>query len=163
MKILDLNNDVAVTTATVNSSTADNLVRGSFSMTLVDSKLGTPDLGAVLFDVARERHRQDSKWGEQNHPDFYQVKDLNTGENLGPMPLPQRFNYYGIQNEDDAKSDCERAFKNGKGNWCHILLEEISEAVGTTSEEKLEEELIQNAAVIVAWVQCIRRRRTANE
>ncbi len=119
----------------------------------------TSSLRDVISEVMRERQRQDAKWGEQNHPDFVQVHDLQTGENKGPIPIPQRFNYYGIPTEDDAKNDCEDSFKRGKGNWGHILIEEISESFGTTDEAKLEEELIQSAAVIVAWVQCIRRRR----
>lgn len=121
--------------------------------------LDSPSLMDVLACVMQERQRQDEKWGEQNHPDFFQVVNLQTGDREGPMPLPQRFNYYGIPTEEDAKYDCEAAFSRGKGNWGHILVEEISESFGTTSEEKLEEELIQSAAVIVAWVQCIRRRR----
>lgn len=123
--------------------------------------LDSPSLMDVLACVMLERGRQDAKWGEQNHPDFIQVTDLQTGDNKGDMPLPQRFTYYGLPTEEDAKRDCESTFKRGKGNWGHILVEEISESFGTEDEAKLEEELIQSAAVIVAWVQCIRRRRAS--
>lgn len=119
----------------------------------------TSSLSDVLFAVRQERNRQDAKWGEQNHPDFYQVVDPATGINHGDLPLDQRFTYYGIPTEEDAKSDCESTFKRGKGNWGHILIEEISESFGTTNKLDLETELIQSAAVIVAWVQKLRRER----
>jgi hypothetical protein len=126
--------------------------------------LDSPSLMDVLACVMQERLRQDAKWGEQNHPNFaphiLNLTEDGTVTGITEMPLPQRFNYYGIPTKEDAKRDCEETFASGKGNWGHILIEEISESFGTMSEEKLEEELVQSAAVIVAWVQCIRRRRT---
>ena len=73
---------------------------------------------AVLDLVRTERMQQDSKWGEQNHPDLY---------------------------------------------WLGILMEEVGEASraiieGRGWEEKRDNELIQVAAVAVAWIEAIRRR-----
>lgn len=116
----------------------------------------------VLADVQRERKRQDEKWGVRDQPSFYEQTDLTTGIPLGPIPLPARFTYYGIPTEEDAKKDCENTMRRGKANWGHILVEEVSEAFGTTDEIALEKELIQVAAVATAWIENIRRRRATN-
>ncbi len=83
---------------------------------------------AILGEILDERHNQDEKWGEQNHDD--------------PM-------------------------------WACILMEEVGETTqaifdltqciyseGTydTCSDKIREELIQVAAVAVAWLECIDRR-----
>jgi hypothetical protein len=120
------------------------------------------DTISVMSDVVMELERQVAKWGEQNHPDFYMQHDLHTGKPVGPLPLPQRFTYYGIPTDEDAKKDCDNAAGRGRLNWGHILVEEISESFGTTNDADLEMELIQSAAVIVNWVRCIRRRREQN-
>lgn len=85
----------------------------------------------VSSEVTEERIRQDKKWGEQNHND---------------------------------------------SRWSHILGEEYGEAMEgvnvltfdpdtvmwderTSTINHLREELIQVAAVAVAWVECIDRRK----
>lgn len=83
---------------------------------------------AILGEILDERHNQDEKWGEQNQDD--------------PM-------------------------------WACILMEEVGETTqaifdrtqciyseGTydTFSDKIREELIQVAAVAVAWLECIDRR-----
>jgi hypothetical protein len=119
--------------------------------------LDSPSLMDVLACVMQERQRQDTKWGEQNHPDFQPV--IHQSGDKEEIPVFLRPAAYGIPSEYDARERCDRMFKEGRGNWGDILVEEISESFGTTDEAKLEEGLIQSAAVIVAWVQCIRRRR----
>jgi hypothetical protein len=84
------------------------------------------DAWFVLRDVHFERHRQDEKWGEQNHTDSL---------------------------------------------WSHILGEEYGEACravnevvwGGLSTAHLREELIQVAAVAVAWIECIDRRANGSQ
>jgi len=85
-----------------------------------------------LACVAMERIKQDAKWGEQNHSDL---------------------------------------------RWLPILIEEVGEVGETVNEayphkerlykyeaciENLEYELIQVAAVCMAWVECIRQREKEN-
>lgn len=96
----------------------------------------------VASEVLDERARQDAKWGEQNHAD-------GTGR------------YGGITAEAQAqmaRRACDIAFKEGTGSWRHILLEEVYEALAETDPQQLRTELIQVAAVAVAWVEAIDRR-----
>lgn len=92
----------------------------------------------VLNDVWTERRRQDAKWGEQNHPD-------GTSEMWQPEA-------------DLMRRECEEAAQGGQLSWKHILLEEVAEAIAEEDVTKLREELIQVAAVAVAWVEAIDRR-----
>ena len=84
-----------------------------------------------LICVRMERIKQDVKWGEQNHHDL---------------------------------------------KWLSILMEEVGEAAEMVNEdnpakerlystvalmENLEYELVQIAAVCVAWIECMRRRETS--
>ncbi len=93
----------------------------------------------TLVEVGKERLRQDRKWGVQNLPD-------GTGGD-GYVKAANR-----------ARGLCEAAFKDKKGTYKHILLEEVAEAMAESDETKLSTELIQVAAVAVAWVECIQRR-----
>ena len=96
----------------------------------------TYDVGA---EIIQERRRQDLKWGEQNHPSgtgsFYKRKAAL------------------------AKKRCQNPL-NDQDSWDLILLEEVYEALAETNELKVREELIQVAAVAMAWVECIDRRNT---
>lgn len=93
----------------------------------------------VSAEVLAERGRQDDKWGEQSHPDNTSVEDY------GPIA-------------DKMRDDCEWAFAHGAGSWTAILLEEVGEALAEEDPEKLRTELLQVAAVCVAWVEDIDRR-----
>lgn len=95
----------------------------------------------VLSKIHAERHQQDEKWGEQNHPD---------GTGIAFDDLTARL----------VQERCQEAFSEGKGTWRLILHEEMAEAFAETDPDKLEAELIQAAAVCVAWVQSIRRRKS---
>jgi len=107
---------------------------------IVDShRIDCPDeVVAVLAEVAAERRRQDERWGEQNHPD-----------GTGPTHSDQAVL---------AREECERAADTGHLSWRHILLEEVAEANEAHESARLRQELIQVAAVAVAWAQAIDRR-----
>lgn len=93
----------------------------------------------VLSDITAERKRQDAKWGEQNHPD-------------GTGSL-----YYRAMAQM-AKAECQESPQiNGEDRYSLILLEEVYEALAESDAAKLREELIQVAAVAVAWVEKIDR------
>lgn len=93
----------------------------------------------VFEDVESERESQDAKWGEQNHPD-------GTSEDY-------TFNAF------IAKQGYKAASIHGQLTWRHILTEEFYEALAETDPVKLRAELIQVAAVAVAWIEAIDRRR----
>ena len=99
-------------------------------------------LYVVMDDVADERERQHAKWGEQNHPD-------GTGAYT-----------YQLQAEE-ARNDCQAAAQYGVDQWALIFLEEVYEAMAESDPVKLREELVQAAAVAVAWVEAIDRRSHA--
>ncbi|SHT53877.1 Uncharacterised protein [Mycobacteroides abscessus subsp. abscessus] len=91
----------------------------------------------VLDEVVAERVRQHDKWGEQNHPD---------GTKL-------RYERHAIL----AKALVERHAANGTITYADILWEEVTEAFAETDKARLRAELIQVAAVAVAWVEKIDR------
>jgi hypothetical protein len=95
----------------------------------------------ILGEIQAERARQDAKWGEQNHPD-----------GTGLAPDMQR------HLADEARALCERAFRDGFGAWAHILMEEVREANAESDPVKLRAELVQVAAVAIAWIGAIDRR-----
>lgn len=103
--------------------------------------------------VLDERERQNRKWGEQNHPSFDQVL-LNRKGSCTPQRMAE---HYEIPTPTRARFLCETAFNKGEGTWMHILQEEVSELLEADSHEKLKEELVQIAAVAMAWAECIDR------
>jgi hypothetical protein len=93
----------------------------------------------VLNEVAYERVAQFAKFGEQNPPD-------GTGDAFRAAVA------------DRYRKACDVAFANGRGTWLDIFLEEVFEAAAEKDPVKLRAELIQAAAVAVAWVEAIDRR-----
>jgi len=96
----------------------------------------------ALAEVAAERARQDAKWGEQDHPD-------GTGGGNA------------IAAAVGARMQCQLAAKEGALTWRDVMREEVGEAFAETDPAKLRAELIQVAAVAVAWAEAIDRRANA--
>lgn len=119
----------------------------------------------VLEDVRAERERQEIKWGQQNHPDVDQVlmnRPSVTDENGRIWPggcSPQRMaEHYEIPTAGRAKFLCQNAGQTTGDTYAHILIEEVAEAIeAATLGAGLREELIQVAAVAVAWVEKLDR------
>lgn len=101
----------------------------------------------ILQDIHWERIAQDEKWGEQNHPD-----------GTGPRVVNPIVAFYMETRAKLARDICQHEHDHGRGTWQHILEEEVSEAFAEEEPEKLRNELIQIAAVAVAWVEAIDRR-----
>jgi hypothetical protein len=93
----------------------------------------------VLSEVLAERIQQDAKWGEQNHPD-------NTGSR------------FYVERAIAARRNCQLAATNDTTAWDLVLLEEVYEALAEGRPEQLRAELVQVAAVAVAWIEAIDRR-----
>lgn len=114
---------------------------------------GIPD---ILAEVAEERARQDAKWGEQNHPNVCPILAVAAG--------PERFaEEYEIPTADRAKFICDSAFKAGRPAWAPVAVEELAEAVEQFALGNVKEgraELVQAAAVLVAWIECIDRKNS---
>lgn len=99
----------------------------------------TPGVGDFAEAIDTERQAQLKQWGDQEHED-------GTGR-----PGDR-------ENADRYRAICKA---NGplQDNWRDIFLEEAHEAVAETDLDKLEEELVQTAAVLAAWIYDIQRRR----
>lgn len=112
----------------------------------------------VLDAVAQERLRQDNKWGVQDHVDFAYDPSGQDDDIITRLAISRR-----------AIDQCDSAFRRGIGSWSHILVEEVSEAVEKaelasrdhlTHDAELRKELVQVAAVAVAWIEAIDRRQS---
>jgi hypothetical protein len=104
----------------------------------------------VLVEVKGERLRQEAKWGEQNHPDGTgAVWEFCSGMHAG----------WAVEAADDARRRCQEAPDRTWGDtYALILNEEVAEAFAEDDPARVREELIQVAAVAVAWVEAIDRR-----
>ncbi len=109
----------------------------------------------VMSEVAAERQRQDQKWGVQNHP---LVDAL-----LRDRPHTRMAEEYEVPTALRATQLCQIAAHRGEVTWMHIALEELCEfmaaAQHTDDETEARAELVQLAAVAVAAIECIDRRR----
>lgn len=111
----------------------------------------------ILHEIFHERRRQEDKWGEQNHLD-------GTGVEWTRYVSPWVWREdRAAQIADLAKSHCERKARIESLTFMDIALEEIAEAFAETDEQALRAELVQCAAVLVAWIGAIDRRKTGDE
>lgn len=62
---------------------------------------------------------------------------------------------------DNAATPEEKEQFVKDATWVRMLREEVAETFGAATQERLEEELIQVAALAVSWVEKIRERRMA--
>lgn len=90
-------------------------------------------------EVIAERRRQVKKWGEQQHRDGTGAK-------------------YGYEAEAAKQKYAEEKAKYGDPSWRVILAEEVAEAFAEADLYRLRQELLQVAAVAVAWIEDIDRR-----
>lgn len=95
-------------------------------------------MNRIIKELRQERRRQDDQFGEQNHPD-------GTG---APYDLAAY----------DAHELVESRMAADNLTWDLILLEEVYEALAETDEVNLRTELVEVAAVAIAWIEAIDRR-----
>lgn len=91
----------------------------------------------VLADISTERDRQLLKWGPQTHPDG--TEDTANSRELRDM----------------WRRHCDAMARQGRVTWLDILREETYEAFAETDPAALRKELVQAAAVAVAWIEDI--------
>jgi hypothetical protein len=103
-----------------------------------ERRLAPERLRKVIFhDVEEERVRQDAKFGDQTA-----LPDGTSVEDFGDL-------------RDFYTSECNRAARAGVTTWRHVVLEEVFEAMAESDTTKLRVELVQGAAVIVAWIEAL--------
>lgn len=90
---------------------------------------------AILADVNAERLLQLGMWGDQHHPD-------GTARDAMLLTLAGLY-----------RDTCQDHARRGTVTWADILLEEVFEAITETDRAALRSELVQVAAVAVAWVE----------
>lgn len=103
---------------------------------------------AAIAEILNERRRNLAKWGEQNYPSIQPVL----------VPRADACRLYGIPTEAEAKASVEAFAKRGALTWTDVLIEEFAEAVAAPDETARRGELVQVAAVALAWIECIDRR-----
>jgi hypothetical protein len=97
--------------------------------------------------VSRELTRQIAKWGVQAHPD-------HTGAGWNAAGQRQDGNHFaGLA--DLMKQVNDRHVAEDTLSWSTILQEEVYEALAESDPAALVDELVQVAAVAVAWVRDI--------
>lgn len=116
-------------------------------------------MSRVLVEIVAERHRQDAKWGRQDHPDGTgpevlfmpgdAIKPWSDGENISMAEL-----------RDRIRAACQAAASAGAAVWWLVAAEELFEAFAEEDPAKLRAELVQLTAVGVAWIEAIDRRVT---
>lgn len=113
----------------------------------------------VLVAIVEERDRQDAKWGEQNHPDDAPGSWWVGSPDRGAAE--RRAEHFEVPSEHRAKFLIGEAARRREVTWPHILIEEVAEAVAVVHDPaKLRAELVQVAAVAVAWIEALDRRST---
>lgn len=99
--------------------------------------------GRVLLDVLTERMRQDEKWGL--------IRDrLDLSEHDGWFDAWR-------QRGEELENVARASLTHLSGNWAAVLAEEVGEALREVGKDRdaLRKELIQVAAVCVAWVEAM--------
>lgn len=102
---------------------------------------------AVLNEVALERIRQEALWGEQNHPDGTGPDVIWLDVLVSPMSHMAA----------EARYRCQSRARRGKLTYLDILAEEFFEAAEAPEPAHLRDELVQVAAVAVAWIEKLDR------
>lgn len=111
----------------------------------------------IWAEILEERKRQDSAWGVQNHPDF----DPVLTKRMGGCSQDRMAEHFEVPTPVRARGITSTAAERGELCWMPILQEEVSELLqwnDPSAKETLKRELIQVAAVAVAWIESIERR-----
>lgn len=93
----------------------------------------------IINEVLRERRKQEAKWGVQDHPSIV----------FGT--------HYNVAREAVAKYVCGERVRQNNLAWTDIAIEELAEAIEAPGEIARRDELIQLAAVVLAWIENIDR------
>lgn len=102
----------------------------------------------VLLEVLQERMRQRAKFGDQHRDSFPNTPDRALRVRLA----------------DRCRDTCDTLeATNGRGApWEAVLAEEVAEAMAETTDlDALRRELVQVAAVAVAWIEDLDTQRLA--
>lgn len=101
----------------------------------------------VTTEITIERMNQHKKHGEQNIPSWHpKITDSS-----------QQLQILRLMPEDLIKQRVDTEAKSNTKNWSSIALEEFIEAVNAPTDYQRRSELVQLAAVIFQWIECLDR------
>lgn len=123
-----------------------------------DARAHAHSMGA-LVQVLKERQAQVRRFGEQRRDDIRPIGTVKSSRDPGAYACRSYF----IPTPQEARERCREVEQERRrgADWSSILLEEFCEVVEAAyigDPDRLEEELIQTAAVCIAWVEDIRSR-----
>ena len=107
-------------------------------------------------EMVEERLRQIEKFGAQHD---VPCLDRTLTEREGGCSPKRMAQHFEIPSEVRAKFLCDNAFKQGRGTYAHIAVEELAEVIGAPTDEKRREELVQLATVCMGWIEAIDERK----
>jgi len=115
-------------------------------MTTFKDEAQSTKIYTIVRDVISERYNQLEKWGVQHHHDIPEYSD------------PASFRRFHQDAADGYKSQFRAAEALAYGpSWHIILMEELHEALAEAGPGgdpvALREELVQTAAVVLAWIE----------
>lgn len=114
-----------------------------------------PAKGLVFAEIALERLRQDEKWGaDREIPSIHPLVEAA----VSTAVIGSISQFHGVIPELQAKHNCKSCFDHGIGSWAIIAVEEMAEVIEAATDNERRQELVQLAAVIVAWIENIDRR-----
>lgn len=96
----------------------------------------------ILDDIVAERDAQDALFGVQDLPDGTGPGDDGSC----------------VEEADAYRDACDAAFREGRGTYRHVFLEEVFEAMAEHDPAKLRAELVQAVAVGVKWLEALDQR-----
>jgi len=109
--------------------------------------LDTHITAGVLIEVLNERRTQHAKWGEQNHPDGVEAWEDTVNLHYDET----------APSAGEIEHCARRILESGSPTFLAILMEEVGEAMCEVEKPKLRAELVQVAAVAVAWIEKLDR------
>ena len=102
------------------------------------------ETAAVVRDLLVRRAKNHAKWGPQHHPGGAFLKG----------PTGGTWQVVGAHLENIARTQLE---KHHSVSWSAILAEEVGEALVAGTPEQIRSELLDVAAVCIAWAEDIDR------
>lgn len=109
----------------------------------------------VLDEVFAERIRQVAQYGHND--------ELEDGTGPDVRWLDGTDVNLDLRTATEIETGFRREYekheaRQGRPTWMHLVREEIAESFAESDPERLEEELLQVAALCVSWVESLRKR-----
>lgn len=119
-----------------------------------DAKYAAYQRREGVFEAIREeRRQQDKKWGEQTHPSLPPAEAPFTADAVCKALF--------LPTEKLATTNCQLDLEAGTLSWAAIATKELCVAVSAATEDLRRKDLVQLAAIVARWIECIDRTKLA--